>query len=115
MSYLDVRTEAVATAGANTAATSGGWQSLGSNVRAALTEAATAVREARVGGALEDFGADWNPKIERIAQQVTVVGGNTRAAAHTVHNADAHSASLLHAHGQSTEDSGSHLSRPITA
>lgn len=115
MPHLEVETTVVADAGSRTAATSTEWQSLGSDVKAGLSEAASAVRDSVVGAALEDFGADWNPKVEQIAQQVDVVGSNAVSAAHTVHNADVDSTTLLNAHGHETEATGSALSRPITA
>jgi uncharacterized protein YukE len=115
MSYLDVDTEAVAGSGSATSATSAEWQALGADVKSTLTEASTAVRDAAVGGALENFGADWNPKVEQIAQQVDTVGNNAVSASHTVHNADADSSTVLTAQGHETEATGTALRRPITA
>jgi uncharacterized protein YukE len=114
-SYLDVNTEAVANAGGNTAATSSEWRSLGSEVKRILNEATSAVHDAIVGGAVEDFGADWNPKVEQIAARVVALGTNTRTASNIVNNADADSATLLNNHAMATEGTGSNLRRPITA
>jgi hypothetical protein len=113
--YLDVQYETVVSSGNNTAATESQWSALGSQVRRILGEAVASVRDGTVSGAVEDFGADWNPKIEEIAQRVLALGGNTTTAANIVNNADADSAMLLADHGAATEASGSQLSRPITA
>ncbi len=115
MTYYDVNPDVVATAGNNTAATSGGWQAWGGQADTALRTAATEVQESTVTSAVESYLSIWNPKFQSVAQQVEALGTNTTSASNTVANADADSTTLLDGQGSIFESNGSVLSRPLTA
>jgi len=115
MSFLEVDTDVVATAGRQTAGTSDSWQVWGGQADTALREAATAVSEAVVSAAVQTYAADWNPRIQGLATRVDALGRNTTSASNVVSTSDATSVAYLNTQGGVAESVGSHLSRDITA
>ncbi len=113
--HLDVHTGAVAAAGWATGATSADWEGYARTVRSALTDAAGLVHSGVVAGAIGDYGAVWNPQLVAVAEDVAALGRDTRAAAHTVTNADAQATSQVQAAGAAHEGTRSLLSRPINS
>lgn len=115
MGYLDVHPPAVVQAGNNTAKTSSDWQTWAHNTETDLREAATAVHDGTVGGAVQTFLGNINPGMQGIARQVDALGSNTTSAANIVTNADGDATYQLTGTGTTLSSQGSHLNRPITA
>jgi hypothetical protein len=113
MSYLDVDTDTVVTAGHHTAATSTNWQTWAHNTETTLREASTVVQDGTVSSAVQTFLGTINPTMQSMAQQVDALGGNTSTAANVVTNADGTAASALNNAGVTGASTGSHLSRGI--
>lgn len=115
MSFLDVNTDVVGAAGANTAGTAESWRSWATQADTAFREAAVAVREAVVTSAVEGYASDWNPRLQGLATQIDALGRNTTSASNVVVSADGTSTTLLNQQGGVTTATGSQLNRPIVA
>jgi len=113
--YLDVDTDAVASAGNATAGTSGEWSGWASQVATQLRGAASSASESEVSSAIEGFLSMWNPRLQGLAANAEALGINAASASHAVVNADGTSTGMLNQVAATDYGSCPVLSRPITS
>ncbi|QSB13468.1 hypothetical protein JQS43_17930 [Natronosporangium hydrolyticum] len=111
--FITVDPDAVGQAGRSTAATTGAWRSWGNRTRSQFDVTTEQVVNSRLARAFGDYAAQWQPKIQVIAEEVVALGVGTTSAANTVDNGDVDSAAQLGTQTALASEQGSLLSRPI--
>ncbi|HET8681410.1 MAG TPA: hypothetical protein VFM54_06005 [Micromonosporaceae bacterium] len=112
--FLDLFPDLVATAGGQTAATSGQWAAWAGRAETLLRNAAADAREPVVTAAVEDHLSRWNPRMQGLAANADALGTNAASAANVVANADTASAGVLSSDAATAYGAAGQLSRPIT-
>lgn len=105
MSYgIDLEPATAVRAGTATAATAGQWRAWAGRGQQAWADAAAAVQDVLLTGAVETYAGDSNQASQQLALGVESLGGRTVAAARTAVDADADAdgqlAPAAQAHGQ---------------
>lgn len=113
MSFLDVVSDVVATAGRRTAATSTRWQTWAWQVEQKLRDGPAAAHNGVVRTAGEAYVEAWNQRLHRVAVDADELGGNTVSGSNVVANADTESTRLLTTQGAVTAENHSGLLRQI--
>jgi hypothetical protein len=111
--FVELEPDTVATAGRQTAATSGEWSGWASQVGALLRGAGGSASDAVVSSLIEDHLTTLNPWLHQLAADTEALGGNATSASYVVADGDGSCAVDLGRHHADAQTTATHLNRPV--